>query len=70
MSMTLNSVASTNEDMRPERKQTGNAIPYSFKKQILSTYEMKAVLRIFNLINSKFNSQNSELQTIFAKCFN
>jgi hypothetical protein len=39
MSITLNSVANTNEDMRPERKRIGEAIPYSFRKQILSTYE-------------------------------
>lgn len=70
MSITLNSVANTNEDMRPELKRTREGIPYSFKKQILSIYEMKAVLSIFNLINSKFNCQNSELQTIFAICFN
>jgi len=70
MSKTLNLVANTNEDMRPERKRTGKAIPYSFKKQILSTYKMKVVQSIFNLINSKFNSQNSELQSIFAACFN
>jgi hypothetical protein len=25
--------------MRPERKRTGEAIPYSYKKQILSSYE-------------------------------
>ena len=39
MSITLNSVANTNKDMRPERKRTGEPIPYSIKKQILSTYE-------------------------------
>ncbi len=39
MSITLNLVANTNENMRPERKRTGEAIPYSFKKQKLSIYE-------------------------------
>jgi hypothetical protein len=39
MSIALNSVANTNEDMRPELKRTGEAIPYSFKKHILSKYE-------------------------------
>jgi hypothetical protein len=30
--MTLNSVANTSEDVRHERKRTGKAIPYAFKK--------------------------------------
>ena len=32
MSITLNLVVNTNEDMRPERKRTGKAIPYFSKK--------------------------------------
>ena len=39
MSITVNLVIKTSEDMLLGRKRTGKAIPYFSKKQILPTYE-------------------------------